>query len=213
VADKGPKAMRKVQIESKKRLFDDFMKIDEAVVRFERFDGTMSPPLRRLNLERGDSVAALILNRRTRRVTLVNQFRFPTYEKGPGWIMEVVAGIVDSHEAPENAVRREILEETGYRVSAVAQISTFYLSPGGSSERIILYCAEVDGSERISKGGGVASEDEDVDVLELSYQEAWEALDSGKIVDAKTIIALNWLRDSIGGQHDPSDRHTGGSVS
>ena len=205
--------MRRVQIESKRRVFDDFLKIDEAIVRFERFDGTMSQPVRRLNLERGDSVAAIILNRMTQRVTLVNQFRFPAFEKGPGWIVEVVAGMVDSHEAPENAMRREILEETGYRVSSLAQISTFYLSPGGSSERITLYCAEVDGSERVSGGGGVTSEDEDVDVLELSYQEAWEALDSGKIVDAKTIIALNWLRDRIGGQDEPSDRHTGGSVS
>lgn len=205
--------MRRVQIENKRRVFDDFLKIDEAIVRFERFDGTMSPPVRRLNLERGDSVAAIILNRTTRRVTLVNQFRFPTYEKGPGWMLEVVAGIVDGHEAPESAVRREILEETGYRVSSLAPISTFYLSPGGSSERITLYCAEVDDFERVAGGGGVASEVEDVDVLELSYQEAWEALDSGKIVDAKTIIALNWLRHSIGGEYEPSGHHTGGSVS
>jgi len=76
---------RQVQVASKRRIFDDFFKIEEAFLKYERFDGRMSKTIRRLNFERGDSVAAIIFNRETRRVILVNQFRYPTLEKGlPG---------------------------------------------------------------------------------------------------------------------------------
>ena len=122
----------KVKIEKTKRLFDDFFKIDEAVLRWERFDGTMGDAARRLRFERGDSVAAVVYNRDTRKVILVNQFRYPTYEKGPGWISELVAGVIEKDESPDTTIRREILEEIGYEVLKLIYISSFYVSPGGS---------------------------------------------------------------------------------
>jgi len=184
-----------VEIKSKKLIFDDFFKIQEAILRYRRFDGQMSGTVRRLNFERGDSVAAIILNRDTQRVILVNQFKYPTYEKGPGWIYEIVAGVLNANEAPEAAMRREMLEEIGYRADNLTYLFTFYLSPGGSSERIILYYAEVENADRVSRGGGLASEDEDIQLVEFSLPEAWQALESGAIVDAKTIVALMWLRN------------------
>src|SRR5260370_21009876 len=104
-------AMDKVEIKSKRLIFNDFFKIYEAILRYLRFDGKMSEPVRRLVFERGDAVAAIIFNRDTRKVLLINQFRYPTYDKGPGCIQEIVAGILDPIETPEKAMRRETMEE------------------------------------------------------------------------------------------------------
>jgi nudix-type nucleoside diphosphatase (YffH/AdpP family) len=184
----------KVFIEEKKRIFDKFFKIDEVKLRYEKFDGIMTPPIVRLCFERGDSVGALLLNTDTNKIILVNQFKYPCYDKGPGWITEVVAGMVGPKESPEVALRREVMEETGYRITNSQHISTFYVSPGGSSERIILFFAEITNSDRTASGGGLPSEGEDVRLVELTIPEAWAALSSGEIADAKTLIALMWLK-------------------
>src|SRR5947209_11246658 len=169
--------MNKVEIKNKRLIFNDFFKIQEAVLRYLRFDGQMSRPVRRLVFERGDAVAAIIFNRDTQKVTFINQFRYPTYEKGPGWIIELVAGILEPNEKPEDAMRREMMEEIGYKSSNLTYIATFYVSPGGSSERIILYFAEVSNADKVSAGGGLASEEEDIQLIELSLPELWTALD------------------------------------
>jgi nudix-type nucleoside diphosphatase (YffH/AdpP family) len=162
-----------------------------------RFDGKMSEPVRRLVFQRGDAVAAIILNRDTQKLVLINQFRYPTYEKGPGWIHEVVAGILEPNETPEDALRRELLEEIGYRAGDLTRIATFYVSPGGTSERIMLYYAEVGNTDRIAAGGGLASEGEDIQLIEVALPELWRALDAGEIMDAKTIIGVMWLRRKL----------------
>src|SRR5436190_20874308 len=108
--------MPKVEVISRKRLLDDFFKVDEVHLRFEQFDGTMSPVVRRLNFERGDAVAALLVNSERRSVYLVEQFMYPTLEKAGGWLDTVVAGMIDAGETPEQAVRREIVEEAGFTV-------------------------------------------------------------------------------------------------
>ena len=129
---------------------------------------------------------------------LVNQFKYPTYQKGPGWITETMAGMIDDGEDPETAARREILEETGYSPRRLEHISTFYLSPGGTSERIVLYYAEVD-DRKTSMGGGLAEEGEDIVNVELSVEDALAQVSSGEIADAKTIIAILWLKDRLAG--------------
>lgn len=189
--------MRKVQIESQRRIFDDFFKIEEAILRYERFDGQMSKTIRRLNFERGDSVAALIWNKETGRILLISQFRYPTYEKGPGWIIEIVAGILEQNEDPEEVIRREIIEETGYEACSLDHINTFYVSPGGSSERIILYYAETDNAHKVPNRGNLDYGNEDIQLLEFSLPDLWTALKSGKFIDAKTLIAIQWLRNKL----------------
>jgi nudix-type nucleoside diphosphatase (YffH/AdpP family) len=185
--------MKKVEVHGRRRLLDDFFKVDEARVSFERFDGSMTPPVRRLVFERGDSVAAVVVDREAGQVFFTEQFRFPTLDKGPGWLIEIIAGMVEPGEAPEAALRRELEEELGFRAERVEHIATFYVSPGGSSERIWLYYAQVSAAGRVSAGGGVRGEHEDIRVVSMSPEEARAALAAGRLADAKTIIGLQWL--------------------
>ena len=185
--------MKKVSVHSRRRLLDDFFKVDEAEVSFERSDGSMTPPVRQLVFERGDSVAAVVFDRDSRRLLFTEQFRFPTLDKGPGWLLEIIAGMVDAGEPPEAALRREIEEELGYRADRVEPIATFYVSPGGSSERIWLYYAEVSGGGRVSGGGGLPGEHEDIRVVSLTVEEVRAALAANGLVDAKTVIGMQWL--------------------
>ena len=189
--------MSRVEIRRRRRLLDDFFKIDEVLLRHQTRDGTMTPILRRLSLERGDAVAAVLHDPRKQTLVLVRQFRYPTYQHGPGWLLEVVAGMVEDGSAPEQVMRREIAEETGFRVPDLELISTFYLTPGGSSERIFLFYGEVADRDRVTEGGGLPEEGEDIEVLELPVEEVWSLLDAGEIVDAKTLIGLLWLRSRL----------------
>lgn len=186
--------MRKVEIQDQHIVFDDAFKIQEATLRFQKFNGQMSESVRRLVFERGDSAAALLFNRDTQRILLINQFRYPTYEKGQGWLYEVVAGTIDANEQPEECIKREIREEIGYEANELTHIATFYVSPGGTSERIILFYGEVGDADRVSAGGGLASEHEDIQLVELTLPDLWQALENGDIVDAKTLIAAQWLQ-------------------
>jgi nudix-type nucleoside diphosphatase (YffH/AdpP family) len=191
---------QKVEILGKRTVFDDEFKIEEARLRFQKFNGEMSQPVRRLVFERGDSAAALLLNRDTLKVILIDQFRYPTYDKGPGWIHEVVAGSIRENEQPEACIQREIREEVGYKVSKLIHIATFYVSPGGTSERIVLFYAEVGEADRVSAGGGLASEHEDIEQVEMALPDLWRAMEHGEIVDAKTLIAAQWLRRKMEGK-------------
>jgi len=183
----------RVDIREKKILVDDFFKVEEALLSFEKFDGTMSPPVRRLNFERGDSVAALLHHTGRDAAILVKQFRYAAYEKGAGWLTEVVAGMIDRGETPEEAIRREIHEETGYTPDRIEPISTFFVSPGGTSERIMLYYAAVSGAAPGDRHGGLAGENEDIKPVEIFMADAFAKLRRGEFADAKTIIALMWL--------------------
>ena len=188
-------ADRKVVIDKRALLLDDFFKVEEVHVSYEKFDGTMSPPVRRLNLKRGDAVAAVLHNRARQSVILVNQFRYATLSRGGGWMTECVAGMIDADEAPEVAIRREILEEAGYATEKLERISCLYPMPGITSERIILFYAETRSDGPVAKGGGLAEEGEDINVLELPLDEALRQVESGEIADAKTIIGSLWLKD------------------
>jgi ADP-ribose pyrophosphatase len=188
--------MKKVEIESQRYLLEDFFKVEEAYLRFEKFDGTMSETMRRLNFERGDSVAVLVYNLDTQKLLLIEQFRYPTYSKGPGWVIETIAGMQDGDEPPEETARRETNEETGLEVEAVERIASFYPSPGGSSERIHLYYVEISGEKaKYNKIGGLTSENENIRTLELSLEEALQGIQNGTIQDGKTILGIYWLQN------------------
>ena len=185
---------QRVEIERTERVLDDFFKVDAAHLRHERFDGTMTDTMRRLNFERGDAAAAVIVDRDSGDLLLVEQFRYPTYAKGPGWVVEAVAGIVADGEDPAEAMRREIHEEMGYEVTHLDPIGEFYLSPGGSSERIFLFHAEVGDADRVAEGGGLDEEHEDIRLVRIPGQELDTWIADRRLVDAKTLIGVLWLQ-------------------
>ena len=185
---------KRVDIVSETEIFKKLIfRIVEGRFRFQRYDGNMSDEIVRLNLDRGDSVAAVLHDTTDDTIVLTEQYRYPTHGKGPGWMLELPAGVLDADEKPEQSVRREIVEEVGYEVSSMEPICTFYVSPGGTSERILLFYARVTPSARISAGGGVASEGEDIRTVHIPVAEALARVRDGDIVDAKTIIGLQWL--------------------
>jgi len=193
-------------ITRQQRLFDDFFKIDELFVTHRQIDGTMSSAQRRLVFERGDSVAVLLFNRDRRAVVLVEQFKAPALvarrrddpATTDGWLVETLAGMIDDGETPETAAIRETLEETGYRIRTAELIGRFFVSPGGTSERVFLYFAEVTDADRADEGGGI--DDEDIRVLHVGLAELFERLARGLIEDVKLAIGAFWLQGRLGPQ-------------
>ncbi len=184
----------KVKVESTRLLLDDFFQVEEAILRHQLSDGSMSQRVRRLCFERGDSVAALVVHRDRQNCILVRQFRYPAYKRGDGWLLEIPAGGVEEGESPSQAVRRELREEIGYRVEELRPLTAFLPSPGGSSERILIYFAVVDGDGASGAGPPDELEVEDLEIEELPLTEIAAALASGRITDGKTLFALTWLQ-------------------
>lgn len=188
--------MRKVDIIAQRRVFDGLFKIDEAELRFQRHDGSMSPVVKRLNFERGDSAAALVINAERRMVYLTEQFRYSALEKAGGWLVEIVAGAIDDGETAVESARREVEEEIGFKADAIEEIADCFVSPGGTSERMVVFCAIVSDTGRMSAGGGVATENEDIKVVEWPVEEFLAKLAARELKDAKTIIAGMWLKQN-----------------
>jgi ADP-ribose pyrophosphatase len=184
----------KVQILRTDRLFDGFFKLDRAFLRHETPTGEMSPELMRLNLERGDGAAVLLVNRDRQTVVLTRQFRYATWLRGDGgWLLEIPAGTVPKGKSPASIARSELLEEVGYRPARLRKLFTFYSTPGTTTERTHLFYGEVDDRHKIATGGGLDSEHEFIEVVELPVARALRMLKRGYLLDGKTIVALQWL--------------------
>jgi ADP-ribose pyrophosphatase len=195
--------LRKAEIHGTRRKFDGFFKVDEIDVSHEAYAGGMRRE-QRLVFERGDAVAVLLYEAASKEVIVLEQFRAPVLvarrrddpHAGDGWIVETVAGMLDGDERAEQAVIREALEETGYHISAPRPIGTFFSSPGGTSERIFLYFAEVLAADKTGAGGGIAGE-EDIALVRLSTHELFRRLERNQIEDPKLAISAYWLKDHL----------------
>lgn len=184
----------KVQVVRTERLFDGFFKLDRAYLRHETPTGEMTPEVMRLNLERGDGAAVLLVNRDRQTVVLTRQFRYATWLRGNGgWILEIPAGTVPKGKTPAAVARSELLEEVGYRPARLRKLFMFYSTPGTTTERTYLFYGEVDNRHKIAVGGGLDSEHEFIEVIELPIARAFRMLRQGKFVDAKTVVAIQWL--------------------
>ena len=185
---------RTVEIVSRNTEYKRYVfRIDAVKFRHRRYDGEMSPIIERLVFERGESVAALVHDTDANEFVLSEQFRLPTHAEGPGWLLELPAGIIDHGEDPHQALSREMDEEIGYRPTGMNYIATVYPSPGGSSERIHIFYARVDSSSRVSEGGGLEQEAENIRSIRLTPDEAKRLVSKNAIVDAKTLIAIQWF--------------------
>ena len=181
-----------VHIHNTTRVFDGYFKIDEAQLQHETFTGELTPVITRLNFERGDSVGVLVYVPTEQKVVMVTQFRYPGHVKGAPFITEIVAGAIDKGELPEVAAQREVREETGIHLDELELIGRFFLSPGGSSERITLYLGSTNQlPER--ETGGLVQEQEDLKIEIIPLAVLKDMMAHQVIVDAKTMIACQYL--------------------
>lgn len=183
----------KVDIQKRETLLDDYLQINVAELKIEKFNGEWSDTFRRLNLERGQAVAVLIYLEDKDSFVLVRQFRFAVHESGgDGWIDEIVAGVLEDN-VPIECAKRECLEETGYEIERFKYLGSVYASPGITSERTHLYIAFCQSSNKINEGGGVDFEHEDIKVIEISRQEAERKLNNFEFIDMKTVLLLQYF--------------------
>lgn len=162
-------------------------------LRHRLFNGGWSRVLTRELFERGHAAAVLPYDPETDQVVLTEQFRIGALQAPGGpWLLEIVAGMMEAGETPEDVVRREAVEEIGCAVGDLVSICDYHVSPGGTSERIHLFCGRVNAS---GAGGvhGSADEDEDIRVVVMPADDAIAHMQAGKIVSAAPIIALQWL--------------------
>lgn len=182
--------MPSAKIIDKKLLAQNRFKLYEYTFQLTDSSGRLQQQKREA-YERGNSATVLLYNLETRRVVLTRQFRLPTFVNGnpTGLLIEACAGMLDE-DHPEDAIRREIEEETGYRITHVEKICEAYASPGAVTELLHFFTGAYTSRHKVGAGGGLASEQEDIEVLELPFDQAYDMIASGEIRDAKTILLL-----------------------
>ncbi|MEU4830687.1 NUDIX domain-containing protein [Streptosporangium sp. NPDC023615] len=171
---------------------------------YRRRDGGWSTE-RRETYDRGNGATVLLYDAERATVLLTRQFRYPVYVNGhpDGLLVETAAGLLDDDD-PETAIRREAAEETGYDIGEVEHVFDVYMSPGSVTERIHFFAAPYRADRRISDGGGLADDGEDIEVMELPFTRALDMISSGEIADAKTIMLLQWA--ALSGPFSGRDR-------
>ena len=199
-----PAAMsaRDVEVVKKERVWSGYFHVDRYLFRHRLYRGGWTPPFMREIFERGHAVAVLLYDRAKDRMVLIEQFRPGAYVAACAphvqhafspWLIEIVAGIIDEGEAPEDVARREAVEEAGCTIGELLPITTILASPGGSTETIVLFLGYIDAP---GEGGvhGLHEEHEDIRVLVASPDEVWGWIDDGRIVNGPTLVGLQWFR-------------------
>ncbi len=181
----------RIRVKDVRLLSDNHYILKTTTFEWRRADGTWQT-MHRETYDRGNAAVILPYNPEKRSVILVRQFRYPAYVNGyDGLMIEAAAGLLDD-QSPEARIRSEAEEETGYRLREVRKIFEVYMSPGSVTEKLHFFVAEYEPSMRIGEGGGNADEGEDIEVLELKIDEAMAMIADGRIVDAKTIMLLQY---------------------
>jgi GDP-mannose pyrophosphatase NudK len=182
----------RVKITKDEVLSDNWYVLRKLTFDYQRADGTWQSQAREA-YDRGNGATILLYNREAGTVLLTRQFRMPTYVNGnaDGMMIETCAGLLDE-DGPEECIRRETEEETGYRVERVVHVGAAYMSPGSVMEKLHFFVAEYSKDMQVGAGGGLDKEEENIEVLELPFGRALEMIESGEIADAKTIVLLRY---------------------
>ena len=183
-----------VEITARDEVYRGYLRIDSYRLRHRRHDGGWTGEMSREVVERGHAVAVLPYDPARDEVVLIEQFRIGAHAAGrEPWQIEIVAGIIEDGEAPEDVARRECVEECGCRLDALVHVCDVLASPGVLSETTAVYCGRTDASDA---GGvhGLADEHEDIRAIALAAEAAFAWLDDGRILNSPAIIALQWLR-------------------
>jgi nudix-type nucleoside diphosphatase (YffH/AdpP family) len=182
---------QRVRIHQVETLSDDWFLLQKTTFDFRRNDGSWQRQTRE-TYDRGHGATILLYNRALGTVVLIRQFRFPTYGNGhDGFLIETAAGLLD-HASPEERIKAEVEEETGYQVGEVHKVFEAFMSPGSVTERLYFFVAEYEPGARMGAGGGIAEEGEDIEVLELPLAQALRMIAAGEIADGKTIMLLQY---------------------
>ena len=179
-----------IRIVEEKVLSDNWYTLRKYTFDYQHKNGTWEQQSREA-YDRGNGAVILLYNPEKQTVILTRQFRLPTYINGnaDGMMIEACAGLLDK-DNPEDCIRRETEEETGYQIREVKKVSEAYMSPGSVTEILYFFVAEYSQDMQVSEGGGHADEQENIEVLELDFEQALTMVESGEIRDAKTIMLL-----------------------
>ncbi|MNU13529.1 GDP-mannose pyrophosphatase NudK [compost metagenome] len=183
-----------VSIEKTEILSDNWYTLKKVTFNIKKENGQTETQSREA-YDRGNGAVILLYNTHTKNVILTRQFRLPTYINGnpDGMLIEACAGLLDN-DNPEDCIKRETEEETGYKISKVEKIFEAYMSPGSVTEILHFFIAEYSDDMKINEGGGLEEEGENIEVLQLQFDETLSMIDNGEIKDAKTIMLLQHLR-------------------
>ncbi|WBV60697.1 GDP-mannose pyrophosphatase NudK [Chryseobacterium camelliae] len=184
----------KIKIKNTEILSDNWYTLKKVTFSIEKRDGNKEIQSREA-YDRGNGAVILLYNTNHKTIILTRQFRLPTYINGnpDGMLIEACAGLLDDNQ-PEECIKRETEEETGYKISEVKKIFEAYMSPGSVTEILHFFIAEYSNEMKINDGGGLEEEGENIEVLELSFEKALHLIDKGDIKDAKTIMLIQYLR-------------------
>jgi nudix-type nucleoside diphosphatase (YffH/AdpP family) len=183
----------RIRIHSVEVLSDDWYVLKKTTFDYKRRDGTWQRQTRE-TYDRGNGATILLYNLERGTVILTRQFRFPAYVNGhDGLLIEAPAGLLDQ-ASPEDRIRAEAEEETGYRVHDVRKIFEVYMSPGSVTEKVHFFVAAYEPASKIMTGGGLEGEGEDIEVLELPLADALRMIENGEIADGKTIMLLQYAK-------------------
>jgi nudix-type nucleoside diphosphatase (YffH/AdpP family) len=186
----------RIRVKNVRLLSDNHYTLKTTTLEWRRADGEWQTQHRE-TYDRGNGATLLPYNLARRTVMLVKQFRYPAYVNGcDDLLIEAAAGLLDN-ESPEKRIRAEAEEEIGYRLRDIRKIFEAYMSPGSVTEKLHFFVGEYQADMKIGDGGGNADEGEDIAVLELSIEEALAMIADGRIMDAKTIMLLQWAAMNI----------------
>ncbi|OCK52525.1 GDP-mannose pyrophosphatase [Chryseobacterium sp. CBo1] len=183
-----------VSIEKTEILSDNWYTLKKVTFNIKKQNGETETQSREA-YDRGNGAVILLYNISLKKVILTRQFRLPTYINGntDGMLIEACAGLLNDNN-PEDCIRKETEEETGYKISKVEKIFEAYMSPGSVTEILYFFIAEYSDDMKINDGGGLEEEGENIEVLELDFNETLSMIGKGEIKDAKTIMLLQHLR-------------------
>ena len=183
-----------IKIQKTELLSDNWYVLNKLTYEYQKEDNTVETHIREV-YDRGNGAAILLYNSTQKTVILTRQFRLPSYLNGnkTGMMIEVCAGLLDK-DHPEQCIIRETEEETGYRISTVHKVMETYMSPGAVTEILYLFVGKYDASMKVSEGGGVDTEQENIEVLEYTFDKAFAMIQTGEIKDAKTIMLLQYAK-------------------
>lgn len=184
----------KVKILSIKNLSDNWYKLNKVNFDYQLKNNTWQNQTRE-SYDRGNGACVLLFNKENKKVILTKQFRMPSYLNGnpDGMMIEVCAGLLDGDD-PLTCIIKEAEEETGYKINSATKVLEVYSTPGAVTEIIHYFVAEYNSKMKVSNGGGKKEETEEIEVLEIDFNQALSMIDEGKINDAKTIILLQYAK-------------------